>query len=102
VLDRASPTLTPSDAINVLSVSPNLLTADELAHLALTATDNGSALAGVVVVNPDRADTTTGQWSGELVRQGSLRGVDTVAPVSVEPKATSDSSGPLVTSGKKA
>ena len=38
--------------MNVLSVSPNFLTADELAQLALAATDHGSVLEGVVVVNP--------------------------------------------------
>ena len=37
----------------MLSVSPNFLTADELAQLALAATDDGSVLKGVVVVNPD-------------------------------------------------
>ena len=61
-------TLAPSDAVNVLSVSPNFLTADELAQLALAATDHGSALKGVVVVNPDPADTTTGRWNDEVVR----------------------------------
>lgn len=69
VLDQTSSTLAPSDAVTVLSVSPNFLTADELAQLALAATDGGSVLEGVVVVNPDPADTTTGRWSDEAIRR---------------------------------
>ncbi len=65
VLDRASSTLAASETVTVLSVSPNFLTADELAQLALAATDGGSVLEGVVVVNPDPADTTTGRWGDE-------------------------------------
>ena len=73
--------------MNVLSVSPNFLTADELAQLALAATDHGSTLKGVVVVNPDPADTTTGRWNDEVVRPlspGSLGGAATEDPVSLE------------------
>ncbi len=87
VLDRTSSTLADSDAVNVLSVSPNLLTADDLAQLALAATDHGSVLEGVVVVNPDPADTTTGRWNDEVVRpfsSGSLRGAATGDPVSLD------------------
>ncbi len=68
VLDQVPSTLTPSEAVNVLSVSPNFLTADELAQLALAATQDGSTIEGVVVVNPDPSDTTTGRWRDEVVR----------------------------------
>ena len=68
VLDQVPSTLTPSEAVNVLSVSPNFLTADELAQLALATTQDGSTIEGVVVVNPDPSDTTTGRWRDEVVR----------------------------------
>ena len=51
-----SATLTLSDALNLLSISPNFVTADELAQLALAAADSGFVLEGVVVVNPDPTD----------------------------------------------
>ncbi len=60
VFDGNSTTLTPSDAVNLLSISPNFVTDDELAQLALQAADSGSVLEGVVVVNPDPSDNTTG------------------------------------------
>ena len=46
--------------MNLLSISPNFVTADELAQLALDAADGGSVLDGVVVVNPDPTDNTSG------------------------------------------
>ncbi len=61
VFNGNTPTLERSDAVNLLSISPNFATADELAALALVAADNGSVLDGVVVVNPDPNDSTTGQ-----------------------------------------
>ena len=48
------------DTVNLLSISPDCVTADELAQLALEAADGGFALDGVVVVNPDPSDTTSG------------------------------------------
>ena len=41
---------------------------DELAQLGLQAADNGSVLDGVVVVNPDPSDTTTGSVKNDTVR----------------------------------
>jgi hypothetical protein len=87
VLDRTPSSLAPSDAVNVISVSPNFLTADELAQLALAATNHGSTLKGVVVVNPDPADTTSGRWNDEVVRPfspGSLGGAVAEDPVSLD------------------
>jgi hypothetical protein len=63
-----STVLTPSDAVNVLSISANVVTDEELAHLALQATDSGMVLAGVVVVNPDPSDNTTGLIKNDTVR----------------------------------
>ena len=104
VLDRTPSTLAPSDAVNVLSVSPNHLTADELAQLAVAATDHGSALKGVVVVNPDPADTTTGRWNDEVVRPlspTSLGGAATEVPVSLGTQDGYGAPGRLLTKGRK-
>ena len=60
--------MTPSDAVNLLSVSANVVTDEELAHLALQATDSGLVLEGVVVVNPDPSDNTTGLIKNDTVR----------------------------------
>ena len=55
-----STVLIPSDALNLLSISANVVTDEELAQLALQAADSGSVLEGIVVVNPDPSDNTTG------------------------------------------
>jgi capsular polysaccharide biosynthesis protein len=104
VLDRAPSTLAPSDAVNVLSVSPNFLTADELAQLALAATRHGSTLKGVVVVNPDPADTTSGRWNEEVVRPlspGSLGGAAAEDPVALDAQDGYGAPGGLLTKGRK-
>jgi capsular polysaccharide biosynthesis protein len=68
IFDGTSASLTSSDAINLLSISPNFVTADELARLALAAADNGFVLNGVVVVNPDPTDNTTGSMRDDTLR----------------------------------
>ena len=68
IFDGTSDNLTSSDAINLLSISPNFVTADELAQLALTAADSGFVLDGVVVVNPDPTDNTTGSMRDDTLR----------------------------------
>jgi capsular polysaccharide biosynthesis protein len=68
IFDGKSATFGPSDGMNLLSISPSFVTADELAHLALEAADAGSALDGVVVVNPDPTDNTTGLIADDTLR----------------------------------
>ena len=68
ILDGTSANLTSSDAINLLSISPNFVTADELARLVLAAADSGFVLDGVVVVNPDPTDNTTGSMRDDTLR----------------------------------
>lgn len=68
VFDGPSAKLTASDAMNLLAISPNFVTAEELAQLALTAANSGFVLDGVVVVNPDPTDNTTGSMRGDSVR----------------------------------
>jgi capsular polysaccharide biosynthesis protein len=69
IFDSNSTSLTPSDAVSLLSISPNFVTADQLAQLALQAADVGSVLEGVVVVNPDQSDNTTGLMRDDTVLQ---------------------------------
>ena len=64
-----STVLTPSDAVNLLSISANVVTDEELAQLALQAADSGLVLEGVVVVNPDPSDNTTGFMKNDTVRR---------------------------------
>jgi hypothetical protein len=66
--DGTSESLTSSDALNLLSISPDCVTADELAQLALTVADSGFFLDGVIVVNPDPTDNTTGSMRDDTVR----------------------------------
>ena len=66
--DGTSASLTSSDALTLLSISPDFVTPDELAQLALTVADNGLVLDGVVVVNPDPTDHTTGSIRDDTVR----------------------------------
>jgi capsular polysaccharide biosynthesis protein len=64
-----STVLTPSDAANLLSISANVITDEELAQFALQASDSGLAIEGVVVVNPDPSDNTTGLIRHDMVRR---------------------------------
>ena len=61
----------PAGTVTLLSISPNFVTADELAQLALHTADCGSAVDGVVVVNLDPSDTTSGVVADDTLR--SLR-----------------------------
>jgi hypothetical protein len=67
-VDRASPEVRPFGGANLISVSAGFATADDLARLALAAADAAQAVDGIVVVNPDQADATTGSaGDGEAV-----------------------------------
>lgn len=68
VFDGKSEISATPDTINLLSISSNVVTADEVAHLALQAVDGGSALEGVVLVNPDPTDNTSGMVEDDTLR----------------------------------
>ncbi len=68
VFDGKSAIFAPSDTLSLLSISPNFVTADELAQLALDAADGGSVLEGVVVVNPNPTDNTSGLIADDTLR----------------------------------
>ena len=63
VVDRKEPTLreASSTAVTVLAISPGVGTREELARLAVAVDDAGSRIDGIVVVDPDPSDRTTGR-----------------------------------------
>lgn len=68
VFDGVSVAAAPDKSLNMLSISPGFATADEISRLALEVADAGSALDFVAVVNPDPADTTSGQFADDRLR----------------------------------
>ena len=68
LVDKDSPTVSPSEGVNVLSISPGFATSDEVTRLALNAADAGSSLDIVVVVNPDTLDHTNGHSADDTLR----------------------------------
>ena len=78
VFDGKSDISARPGTVNLLSISSNVVTADELAHLALKAFDGGSTLEGVVVVNPEPTDNTSGMLGDVTLRLLPARaGADT-------------------------
>jgi capsular polysaccharide biosynthesis protein len=59
-VDRAEPSISPFVGATVLAVSSGAATADDLARLALAAADAGQAIEGILLINPDAKDATTG------------------------------------------
>ena len=63
ILDRHEPKLldVPANSAVVLAVSAGSATAEELARAAMSVDEAGERIHGVVVVNPDNLDRTTGR-----------------------------------------
>jgi hypothetical protein len=59
-VDPAHPLLTSIVGPTILSVSSGFAVVDDLARVALASTKAGLGIDGIVVVNPDPADSTTG------------------------------------------
>ncbi len=59
-VDRSYPEIPPFAGASLLAVSAGFATADDLARVALAAADAAQAIDGVLVVNPDAKDNTTG------------------------------------------
>lgn len=59
-VDQLKPEVTNRPGSNVLAVSAGRVTAEALARVALGAGDAGHRFDGIMVVNPDPADTTVG------------------------------------------
>jgi capsular polysaccharide biosynthesis protein len=75
-VDRSNPAVRPFGGTNVLSVSAGFATADDLARLALAAADAAQAVDGILVVNPDPQDGTTGSTGDGEVQQRMLTSVN--------------------------
>lgn len=63
VLDRKAPRVADAGAadVTVLAVTPGAVTSEQLTRFVTSAASDGRAIAGVLVVNPDPADQTTGR-----------------------------------------
>jgi capsular polysaccharide biosynthesis protein len=63
VVDEESPRIVDRMRTHmaVLGVSAGAATAEDLARVAVSAADNGRQIAGILVADPDPADTTTGR-----------------------------------------
>jgi hypothetical protein len=66
-VDEERPVLSPGYGITVLAVSSGYASAEALALLALAAADAGQPIEGIVVVNPDPSDDTTGSVPNSMV-----------------------------------
>jgi len=96
-VDAMRPELDPAPGVMLLAVSAGFATADFLARLALAALDTGHPIDGVLVVNADASDDTTGSGSdGGLTQKAQSRHEWTSAqlfPYNI---------GPTVTAGAEA
>lgn len=65
VIDSQAPRVadTMRTTATVLAVSAGAATADQLARIAVSAADDGRDLAGIIVVDPDPADHTSGRMA---------------------------------------
>jgi capsular polysaccharide biosynthesis protein len=73
VVDQRHPLLggNPSGGVTLLAISSGAATADDLARTAIAAYECGAPISGVIVVDPDPLDHTTGRL---LLRQRSEQG----------------------------
>ncbi len=72
-VDRRRPHFEMSGGVlTLVALSAAVATSDDLARLALAATDAGTTLDGIIVVNPDAHDYSTGDLPARAVRQPSV------------------------------
>jgi capsular polysaccharide biosynthesis protein len=68
-MDRKRPHFEMSGGVlTLVALSAGLATSDDLARLALAATDAGTTLDGIIVVNPDDHDYTSGDLPSRALR----------------------------------
>lgn len=72
-VEAARPELHLFEGVNLLSISPGSATTDEIARLALAAADAGGTFNGVIFVNPDPDDGTSGIAWPDSVHRGATR-----------------------------
>jgi capsular polysaccharide biosynthesis protein len=94
VLDHDHPQLqeVPETSVTVLALSPGTATAEDLARAAVTSDDAGMRITGVVVVDPDPLDRTTGRLlqrerSQQVPLPTRLTGMNTAASGAAGPAA---------------
>jgi len=75
VVDGAEPQIaqTMRTTTTVLGVSAGAATADELARVAVNAAGDNRAITGILVADPDSADSTTGRIPHSAVRAAPRR-----------------------------
>lgn len=61
-VERYEPRLPPSNSTNLIAVSSGSATAEDLARLALAAADAGDGIPGVILINPEPKDPTSGSF----------------------------------------
>ena len=59
-IDAANPSIPVCRGANLLALSSGFATAETLARTALAVSDAGCALTGILLVNPEEGDSTTG------------------------------------------
>ncbi|MGN6576026.1 MAG: hypothetical protein ACTHKG_10070 [Nocardioides sp.] len=64
VVDRREPRLDdlPDDCFVVLALSAGSATAEELARVAMAVDETGKRIHGILVIDPDNLDRTSGRW----------------------------------------
>jgi capsular polysaccharide biosynthesis protein len=72
-VDRKRPHFEMSGGVlTLVALSAGVATSDDLARLALAATDAGTTLDGIIVVNPDDHDYTAGELPARAVRPQAM------------------------------
>ena len=72
-MDRKRPHFEMSGGVlTIVALSAGVATSDDLARLALAATDAGTTLDGIIVVNPDEHDYTAGELPARAVRPPAM------------------------------
>ena len=74
-LERTNPEWSPFPGRSILSISAGIAGADELARLALAATEGGGELEGVLLMNPESGDAGAGALPDHKDYNGGPRGV---------------------------
>jgi capsular polysaccharide biosynthesis protein len=86
VVDGSDPQIshTRRTTTTVLSVSAGATTAEELARVAVNAAADSRAITGILVADPDSADTTTGRLPQAPVRLAARRLPSPIAGITTE------------------
>jgi capsular polysaccharide biosynthesis protein len=84
-IDEQHPEIEPFDGVCVLAVSSGFASAEGLARTALAITDAAGAIEGILVVNPEPTDKTTGSLPVSQIPRSVPRVDDQRTPVRITP-----------------